>query len=114
MSVLKVYYIDDEPDLCSIFTDAFSAADITITTFTDPLKGIEETKKNPPDLIFLDYRLPFMNGDQVALKMDAAIPKFLISGDLTHSTVYKFQNIFSKPYDILEIQEVLRAALLRV
>lgn len=38
---LKVYYIDDEPDLLELFADLFSSKEIEIKTFADPLKAVE-------------------------------------------------------------------------
>lgn len=95
---LKVYYLDDEVDLCDNFMDSFSSDTISIQTFSDPTKLIEATKKSPPDMFFLDYRLPSITGDQVALMLPPQIPKFLVTGDITVETNYQFKQIFPKPY----------------
>ncbi len=103
----SVFYLDDEEDLCEIFLDQFSSEEIDITTFTSPKKIIEAVKINPPNLIFLDYRLPSTNGDEVAQAMDTKIPKFLVTGDISVSTKYEFTKILQKPYKNLDIISIL-------
>src|SRR4051812_18643808 len=82
MPQLKVLYLDDEPDICDVFSELYSNEKVSVRTFTQPTMAIEFAKSNPPDIIFLDYRLPSTNGDLVALAMDSRIPKCLISGDI--------------------------------
>ncbi len=104
---INVFYLDDEEDLCEIFSDIFSSDDVKVTTFTDPKKIIETVKVNTPDMIFLDYRLPSTNGDEVAQKLTEGIPKYLITGEISVNTKYKFNKIFSKPYKNDEIMKVI-------
>ena len=107
----EIFYLDDEQDLCENFKDYFSSNEFNITTFTVPEMAIEAVKKTPPDLIFIDYRLPGMNGDQVALFMDKEIPKYLITGDHLLTTQYGFVGTVSKPYRAHEIQSILDVEL---
>lgn len=104
---LNVYYLDDEEGLCEIFVDYFSSKDVVVTAFTDPAKIIELSTTSPPDLLFVDYRLPGVTGDQVAKAMAASIPKYLVTGEISVNTEYKFKGVFSKPYNIEQIQNVL-------
>lgn len=106
---LKITYLDDEPELCSIFLEIFSEGDIEITTFSDPSKAIEHIRNNPPDLIFLDFRLPLTTGDEIALKLDPAIPKALITGDLNVTPIYQFDRIFSKPFDLMDVRAFIHS-----
>lgn len=109
--VLKVFYLDDEKVLGDLFLEEFESSDIQVTTYTEPQKIIEEIKINPPDIIFLDYRLPGINGDQVALKMANDIPKYLITGDLHVKTTYQFTGVFQKPYVEEDLHKVMQAIL---
>ena len=104
---LKVLYLDDEAGLCEAFSDTFATPDVTVTTFTSYLDAIASAKSNPPDLMFIDFRLPGTTGDQVAQMLDPQIPKYLVTGDLSVQTKYKFLKVFTKPYDIEEILKVL-------
>ena len=104
---LKVNYLDDEEALCEIFVDSFASKDIEVTTFTDPVKAIASCLNNPPDMIFVDYRLPGTTGDEVVKSIAASVPKYLITGDINVKTEHKFIAVFSKPYKPEDIQRVL-------
>jgi DNA-binding NtrC family response regulator len=107
---VRVHYLDDEPELCEIFVGLFSSASCKIATFTDPYVAIEETNKNKPDIIFLDYRLPGTNGEEVAYKLPKGIPIYLMTGDLFVNTAFQFSGYFKKPFEIDEIKRVIALA----
>jgi len=96
---INVYYLDDEEALCENFADYFSSPEVIVTTFVDPKFAIEAILKSPPDLLFIDYRLPGTTGDEVASLLDPKLPKFLITGDISYKFEYSFDKVFSKPYD---------------
>jgi DNA-binding NtrC family response regulator len=104
---LKIFYLDDEPALLEMFSDTFSAPDRVITTFNDPKTAIEATRQTPPDILFIDYRLPNYTGDQIAQMLDPKIPKVLITGDMQVKCSYNFLAIFEKPYSASKIEEIL-------
>ena len=104
---IKVYYLDDEQALCENFADYFASEAVEVTTFTDPAKAIALTQTNPPDLFFVDFRLPSTTGDEVAKSIAADIPKYLITGDVSVKTEYKFKAVFNKPYKSEDILQVL-------
>ncbi len=104
---IKVYYLDDEPDLLEVFKEVFESAQVQISTFSDPNKAIAEIQARPPDILFLDYRLPNITGDEIALQLDPFMPKALISGDLDIVCQAKFVAQFSKPYKIPLIEEFI-------
>lgn len=108
---LVVFYIDDEVELCEIFIDYFSSQKIKVYTFTDPQQAIEKSKEVAPHLLFVDYRLQVTTGDEVAKKFDSKIPKFLITGDLSVKANFNFDKIFTKPYDIEVISQLLNSYL---
>ncbi len=105
----RIYYLDDEPDLLEVFKDSFSSDEILITLFSDPAAAIEAIAKNPPDLVFLDYRLPKTTGDQIALGLNKNIPKALISGDLQVVTQARFDAIFTKPFKNNDIEAFINS-----
>ncbi len=108
---LKVYYLDDEKDLGDNFVDYFSSSEIEVTAFTDSSMALAAAKISPPDVLFIDYRLAGATGDEVAMTMAATIPKYLVTGDISISTEYKFKAVFNKPYKPEDIQKVLDAFL---
>ncbi len=99
----EIYYLDDEVDLLEIFSDTFSSEDVKIKTFSDPSLFILEVNKNNPDLVFMDFRLPHITGDEIALKLNKEIPKAIISGDLNLALKSDIEDVFEKPYDVKKI-----------
>lgn len=108
---LNVYYIDDEQELCDIFVELNQSDQLNIKTFIDPFAAVAEAGKEPPDLVFLDYRLPGMTGDKVAVALNLAVPIYLISGDFNVKTDFKFTRIIGKPVDNTEIQKIIAEIL---
>lgn len=106
---LNIVYIDDEEGLCEAFVDNFATNDILIRTFVDPEKGLQEITNHPPDLVFLDYRLPNTTGDVVAQKISREIPIAVISGDLNAKPHERFLKFFSKPFDFAEIEAFIQS-----
>jgi DNA-binding NtrC family response regulator len=108
---LKIYYLDDELDLLELFSDVFTISEVDIITFSDPSLAMQAIKSDPPDLLFLDYRLPNMTGDQIALQLDPALKKVLVTGDLSVKLESNFAAIFKKPFPIQQIKDFIKGQL---
>ena len=104
---LKIVYLDDEVSLCEIFKDSFESSEVDIKTFSEPELALKHIKAHPPDLIFLDYRLPGTTGDLIALELGGHIPKVLITGDLSVTPSANFLRIFKKPYKFQEMDDFI-------
>lgn len=108
---LKVYYLDDEPALLEIFVDTFASPAVEITTFTDPTAAIACVQIDPPDLIFLDFRLAGTTGVEVAQQLNPVIPKVLITGDIHVEQQSLFQKVFEKPINVNVVQDYINTLL---
>jgi DNA-binding NtrC family response regulator len=108
---LRVYYLDDEPDLLELFVDTFSTPEIEITPFHEAKNVLEAIRISPPDLVVLDYRLPNVNGDQIAAQIDSRIPRALITGDIQVKVESRFDAIFEKPYSTELVKKFLASFL---
>lgn len=106
--MFTVAYLDDEIDLLEMFVDLFSAPDLHILTFSDPQEAVSTLSAHPPDLLFLDYRLPHTTGDLVAQALPAEIPKVLVTGDLQVKLQSSFLDIFAKPWDVPKMEDFIR------
>ncbi len=109
--LLKVWYVDDEFDLCEVFSDFFSSAEVEVKTFVSHLAALQEAKINPPDLLFLDYRLKGATGDWVAQQMDPAIPKYLVTGEASPPCKYPYLKVIYKPYRRQDLDEIIQQYL---
>lgn len=105
---LKLVYLDDEAMLCEIFKEMISTEVISITTFSKAEEAIEYINSNNTDIVFLDYRLYNITGDEVAQKLPTDLTKVLISGDISIKTNYKFIKTFQKPVDYSEIKVFIK------
>jgi CheY-like chemotaxis protein len=69
---MRILYIDDDPDEVLIFCDAIAEIDPSIqcSGLTDSKKGLDELESNPaPDVIFLDFNMPGLTGEDCLLKI---------------------------------------------
>jgi DNA-binding NtrC family response regulator len=110
MSQIRVFYLDDEEELLSIFKETFESETVLITTFSNPKNFIKQALKSPPHLAFLDYRLPSTTGIEVAKEIPSSIQKVLITGDLNLSRIDGFLAILTKPFPIPQIVKILEEA----
>ena len=106
---LEIVYLDDEIGLCETFTDNLSSKEVAIKTFVSPDEAVKYIAANPPDLIFLDYRLPNTSGFEVALRIKGQMPMALISGHLSLKLQPPFVKIFPKPFDFAEMEAFIQS-----
>lgn len=102
-----VYYLDDEKDLIEIFSDTFSSPEREIVTFYEPRQFLETVRTSPPDLVFLDYRLPRCTGDDIALLIDNEIPKVLLTGEMDVDLKSNIVAIIEKPYKTEKVEAII-------
>lgn len=108
---LKVYYVDDESELLVMFQDTFMTPEIKIDIFQNTDLALAKIKSDPPDLLFLDFRMFGMTGDELAAKVDPLIPKVLITGDLLTKNSQPYLQIIRKPYEEDDILNIFKLVL---
>jgi CheY-like chemotaxis protein len=69
----NILLVDDDSDDAEVFCEAIQSVDenIVCQSETNPVKALENLKngENTPDLIFLDYNMPVLNGNEFLKKM---------------------------------------------
>lgn len=98
--MIHVLYIDDELDLCEIFQDIFESPDVRVTALSDVDLVWDLMQKDPPQLIFVDFRMPKMTGDELASRLPPSIPKILVTGEMDAQVKASFAAILPKPFDL--------------
>lgn len=68
---MKVLLVDDEEAILDVFKQALESAQFEVITALTGSQGLDLTKKEHPDVIFLDQVLPDMNGNQVLEQLKA-------------------------------------------
>lgn len=121
----NILLIDDDPDDAEIFTEAIGSLnkDIVMRSARNPKVILEELKASEtlPDLIFLDYNMPLLNGQEVLLQLKSddhlrQIPVILISSPseeimkdlLQRNEIVKY---ISKPSSYGELIRILNSIL---
>ncbi len=114
----KILVIDDEigprESLRILFKDDYEVLQADCGE-----KGIELVKKEIPDLIILDLKMPGMNGIETLeeiRKIDEEVPVIILTGYGTYETAKKavhFRAIefISKPFDVYEMKKIVKDAI---
>ena len=109
----KVLMIDDEPDIVSFFAQTFEYfKHIQFVTGLWAGPGIEIDKKERPEVVLLDLRMPGMNGEEALAELKNVLPGtkvILMTGweeGGTRERIEKQPNVaayFSKPVDLEKV-----------
>lgn len=125
MSYKNILLIDDDPEDAEIFEEAVKALnrEVKLQWAGNPERALDELQsaEQLPDLIFLDYNMPRINGGELLQKLKSSerlsvIPVILISTPseefmklkLDQNEIIKF---FSKPNSYSELIAILDSIL---
>ncbi|CAC9976145.1 response regulator [Flavobacterium panici] len=125
MSYKNILLIDDDPEDAEIFEEAVKALnrEVKLQWAGNPERALDELQsaEQLPDLIFLDYNMPRINGGELLGKLKSiqrlsVIPVILISTPseefmklkLDQNEIIKF---FSKPNSYSELIAILDSIL---
>lgn len=103
----NIVYVDDEHELNEIFRLCFQDSGHQVMTFTDEQKALNYCKQTPPDILFIDYNLKNMKGDDIARELPNNIIKILVTGNFSVDSDVVFDEIISKPFKIAELLAVV-------
>lgn len=109
--MIRVLYIDDEPDLCDVFYDSFSDEGAELKVFSDPEKAIAASHSHAFDLAFIDYRMPGITGEEVARRLPEKTKKFLLTGESNPKSEYPFSAILAKPFEYDRIRQIITESI---
>ena len=73
-SVVNVLVVDDDEAVGDIFRENLELAGHQVTTATDSTKGLELAKNVDFDIVFLDLRMPVMDGVEFLRRIRAVKP----------------------------------------
>jgi len=117
-TVKKILIIDDEPDIIKIIKFRLVKMGYEVTTAADGKEGLESVRLTKPDLVLLDFRMPFLNGDEVCkeIKKDEStkhIPVMLMTAstqDALEENTIKMgvDDYILKPFDPEELINKIR------
>lgn len=71
----RILVIDDDETICSLFKDTLEDAGYGVTTVNDSYEGLELVKMRDYDLVFLDLKMPGMDGAELFGQIRTAKPE---------------------------------------
>jgi CheY-like chemotaxis protein len=109
----RVLIVDDEPLVCGLLRDFLGTVSDEVATATSGTDALKIVRVFQPDVILTDMMMPGMSGADLldALRQaGVTVPVILMSGKpLTMPE--GFFGLLRKPFDLLELAEVVTAAL---
>lgn len=110
----RVLIVEDDPQVRKLLAEICHLSGVDVVTASNGKEGLEYAKKEKFDLIFTDFNMPEMNGEELVkqLFLDQSHPKiYLMSGtkkeaevDPTISTKVHF---LTKPFEISVVRKIL-------
>ncbi|MBI3601982.1 MAG: response regulator [Candidatus Omnitrophica bacterium] len=102
----RILVVDDDPTLIKVIQPFLESHGFAVTVACDGDQGIEEVKKNQPDLIVLDVRMPKMNGYIFILELKKivnikAIPIIVLTAKEGMAEIFKVEGVkeyVTKPF----------------
>jgi excisionase family DNA binding protein len=102
----KILVIDDDEMVCSLFKDTLDGSGHTVTTVNESSEGLKLVKNQDYDLVFIDLKMPVMDGAELFRQIKLTKPKLpvtiitgypdsdLMMNALTHGPL----GVMSKPF----------------
>ena len=78
-AVAKILVIDDDETLCSLFKDTLEEAGHTVITVSESSKGLGLVKDRDYDLVFLDLKMPGMDGAELFRQIRVTKPELPVT-----------------------------------
>ncbi|MFD1397582.1 response regulator [Kroppenstedtia eburnea] len=117
LSDKKVLVVDDQYGIRILLTEVFSREGINIFQAANGKLALEIIRKEKPDLILLDMKMPGMDGLELLRQLkkeqtDAIVIMMTAYGELDmveEATKLGARAHFTKPFDVMELRtEVIR------
>ena len=119
-SNFRVLVVDDDPEIGTLFRRVLASQSQTVTIAHDGYEAIEKISEDTYELIFLDVKLPGMDGIETLEKIKSISPDSIVvmmSGQSVEEDIKKAidmgaQDFIPKPFDdldqIMTIEQVAR------
>jgi CheY-like chemotaxis protein len=119
MRSLKALVIDDDEIVCTLLGDFLTKQGHQATTHTSPRLGMSAARNQVFDVVFLDIRMPELDGLQVLREMRPLLPKaafVMITASADDERVGEALSAgagfcLSKPFDSAMVAEILAVLL---
>lgn len=112
----RVLVVDDEKNICDLLKQAMERADCLVETVCEGHLALERAQKTQFDVIFLDIKMPGMNGVEVLKNLRQTQPHaafVMITGyacsELVDESLSSGAFIcLSKPFGLAQVMDVIK------
>jgi len=119
MDKTKVLVIDDEQGIRDLFIQALEEDDYEVLTVDNGEQGLDIIKSEKPNVVFLDLKLPGIDGLEVLKRISDLEIKAIVIMITGHGTIAKAAKTMDlgaydyivKPFDIDDIIKLMKQAL---
>jgi phosphate regulon transcriptional regulator PhoB len=123
MAPLKIAIVEDEADILEVLRYNLHREGFSVTTAVDGAAGLDQIRREMPDLVLLDLMLPGMGGIDICRHLKASettksIPIIMVSakgeeGDVVLGLHLGADDYITKPFSPRELVARVRAVLRR-
>ena len=116
-----ILIVEDEPAVRELLVNAFEFHNFDVIEAENGAEGVEETKKNLPDLIVMDVRMPIMTGFEACQLLKAEestknIPVIFLSAygqdaEVNTGLDLGAEEYLIKPFEVSNLIERIRNVL---
>jgi len=114
-----ILIVDDEKEICTVLSDNLSLEGYRVLSAYEGKTALERMKKERPDLVLLDIKMPEMSGIQVLrgikrIKKETVVIMMTAYGTLeTARRAMKLgaYDYITKPFDLFSLKSIVREAL---
>jgi DNA-binding NtrC family response regulator len=114
-----ILVVDDEKEICTILYDNLSQEGYRVVTAYNGKKALELARKEKPDLVLLDIKMPEMDGIEVLRrikKIRKKIVVIMLTAYGTLETARKAMKLgayeyITKPFDLFQLKSIVKEVL---
>jgi DNA-binding response OmpR family regulator len=118
---MKILVVDDDPSLRLLMEEDLGAAGYEVLTAADGLEGLEITRRDRPDLLVVDIRMPKLDGFELCQRVRefSQVPVLILTAhatqeeDVVHGLDLGADDYLIKPFKLDELRARVRALLRR-
>lgn len=114
-------FVEDEKDVLEHFSDFFKERNYQVSCFNNGTEAFESLKKKKVDILFVDIKLPGMQGDRLMEELSKLPdPPYMIpvsadpmaDGMVARLKTAGCEHFIGKPFDIVELIELVKTIAL--